>query len=126
LHTTVLLAGNYLSLIYLAQALGVRKEFALCSNFSCREKSLHEITSWSIFFKLVETLEVRRIGNRKKEPDKTCCSVVSKLVGKILLLQTRDCALVEIALFSKLRSRRNRALVVGELVALKLSLLLKL
>ena len=85
-----------------------REELSSCSNFSCREKSLHKITSWSIFFELVKTLEVWRIGNRKKEPDKTCCSVVGKLFGELLLSRTRNCALVEIALFSKSRSRCRR------------------
>ncbi len=40
-------------------------------------------------FELVKTLEVRRIGNPKKEPDKTCCSVVGELVGKLSL--SRSC-----------------------------------
>ena len=34
------------------------KELASYSNFSCRVESLHEVTSWSIFFELVETLQV--------------------------------------------------------------------
>ena len=85
------------------------KESASCSNFSCRKKSLQEITSWSIFFELVETLEVRRIGNRKKEPDKTCCSVVGELVGKLLLL--RSCRRQTSRNWEKLRSTRKRALL---------------
>ncbi len=110
-----------------------REEFSSCSNFSCCEKSLHKITSWSIFFELVKTLEVRRIGNRKKEPDKTCWSVVGKLVGELLL--SRSCcwrtswnwgnrALLEITLSLKSRSCRWRTCRARTLAFVEIAILL--